>query len=300
MLLFLFFSKKEKEDEQVNDWTGKVTMKKHTFIREKSLSRHNCRYKEVDWYEYSEEEQLAVRMPRRTRTRASPPKIKNLNDERSKRHFRWLFHNNFGAGDFMITLTFAKVTCKQQSQRELGNFVKRVRRLYRRNSAELKYLYVYEGKAKGTRPHYHIVCNSASGLSSDDVVKLWGLGYTNTKVLCPDDDGLCGAMCEYLAKEIKNGGKYERMWNGSTNLKRPDDVADDNAISKKRMRAVQEAKRNDEIKKYIEQIYSGWELIDSTVGINEITGRPFARFMLLRKPRAKAPPNSQKSHSGGN
>lgn len=272
---------------------------KHTFIREKSLVRRSCRYKEVDWNVYSEEEQQAVRLPRQTRTRASPPKIKNLNDERSKRHFRWLFHNNFDAGDFMITLTFAKVTCKQQSQREFTNFVKRVRRLYKRNGAELKYLYVYEGKAKGTRPHYHIVCNSASGLSSDDIVKLWSLGYTNTKVLCPDDDGLCGSMCEYLAKEIKSGGKYERMWNGSTNLKRPDDVTDDNAISKKKMRTVQEAHRNDEVKEYIETIYTGWELIDSVVGTNEITGRPFARFRLLRKSKAKAPPKSQKSHSSG-
>ena len=274
-------------------------MKKHTFIREKSLSRHNCRYKEVDWFEYSEEEQLAVRMPRRTRTRASPPKIKNLNDERSKRHFRWLFHNNFGAGDFMITLTFAKVTCKQQSQREFRNFVKRVKRFYERKGAFLKYLYVYEGRKKGTRPHYHIVCNAALGIHIDDVGNLWHAGYAPMKVLKPDDNKLCESMCEYLTKEKENCAKYERAWNGSTNLKRPDDVIDDNAVSRKRMRKLQNAARNDEVKKYVEQIYRGWELIDSTVGTNEITGRPFARFRLLRKPKAKAPPNSLKSHSDG-
>lgn len=272
-------------------------MRKHTFIREKSLSRHNCRYKEVDWFEYSEEEQQAVRMARRTRARASPPKIKNLNDERSKRHFRWIFHNNFGAGDFMITLTFAKVTCKQQSQRELGNFVKRVRRFYKRNGAVLKYLYVYEGRKKGTRPHYHIVCNAALGIHSDDVANLWHAGYAQMKVLKTDDNGICEAMSEYYTKEKENCAKYERSWNGSTNLKRPDEITDDNAVSRKRMRKLQDAVRNDEVKKYVEQIYRGWTLIDSTIGTNDITGRPFARFKLLRK--AKAPPNSQKSQSSG-
>ena len=47
---------------------------KHTFIREKSLVARKCKYKEVDWFEYSEEEQESVRRSRRTKARASPPK----------------------------------------------------------------------------------------------------------------------------------------------------------------------------------------------------------------------------------
>lgn len=286
-------------------------MRKHTFIREKSLSRHNCRYKEVDWFEYSEEEQQAVRMARRTRARASPPKIKNLNDSNSRRNYRWLFHNNFGAGDFMITLTFAKLTDKPSSQRDFRNFVKRVRRLYERNGAELKYLYVYEGKCSGTRPHYHVVFNAAPGIPSDDIVKLWRLGYTNTRVLQPDDSGLCEAMCEYLAKEQKHASKYERSWNGSANLKRPDEITDDNAVSRKRMRKLQDAARNDEVKRYLERIYIGWIVLSAEVGTNEVTGRPYAHIRLIRRERyghyiklyravkGKSPPNSRTSHSSG-
>lgn len=123
----------------------------------------------------------------------------------AKHNFRRLFYNNFGAGDFMITLTFAKETCKQQSQRDLGNFVKRVRRLYRRNGAKLKYLYVYNGKSGGTHPHYYIVFNSVPGLLIDDIVKLWDVEYTNAQVIFPDNNGLCIAMCEYLVKGIQSG-----------------------------------------------------------------------------------------------
>lgn len=257
---------------------------KHNFIRERSMCRHNCKYKEVDWFEYSEEEKEAVKRPRQTRTRASPPKVKDLNDEYSRKYFRWLFHNNFQAGDYIVTLTFAKAVNKKQSQREFSNYVKRLRRLYWKFGVKLKYLYVYEGRNKGTRPHYHVVINSGKGINRDDIEKLWKCGLTQSKRLQPDNGGeLCESLCEYLAKEMKQASKYERSWNCSTNLLRPDIVTDDNAISRKKMRKVQDAQRNDEVKKYVERLYIGWTLINYYIGANEITGRPFARFRLVRK-----------------
>ena len=134
----------------------------HTFIREKSLSRYNCRYKEVDLFEYSEEKETA-RIPRRSRFRTSPPKVKNLNDEYFRRYFRWLFHNNFRAGDYVVTLTFANLANKKQAQKDFANYIKRLRRLYTKLGLDLKYLYVYEGRGKGMRPHFHVVLNSGTG-----------------------------------------------------------------------------------------------------------------------------------------
>jgi|GEM_PF-879320 len=258
---------------------------KHTFIREKSLSRYNCRYKEVDWFVYSEEEKEAVRKPRQSRTRSSPPKVKDMNDEYSRKYFRWLFHNNFKAGDYTVTLTYANPTNKKQAQKDFANYIKRLRRLYTKLGLELKYLYVYEGKCSGTRPHFHVVLNSGSGISRDDIEKLWKLGRTTQSRRLQPDDGkeLCDALCEYLSKEFKRAAKFERSWNGSTNLLRPDTVTDDNKVSKKKMRKIQDAARNDEVKKYVERMYIGWALVSYFIGTNEITGRPFARFRLVRK-----------------
>lgn len=261
-----------------------IDFMKHTFIREKSLSRYNCRYKEVDWFEYSEEEKEAVKKPRRSRTRASPPKVKDMNDEYSRRYFRWLFHNNFRAGDYIVTLTFANPTNKKQAQKDFANYIKRLRRLYAKLGLELKYLYVYEGRSKGTRPHFHVVINSGAGVNRDDIERLWKLGLTQSRRMQPDDGGeLCEALCEYMSKEFKRAAKFERSWNCSTNLLRPDTVTDDNSVSKKRMRKMQDAARNDEVKKYVERLYIGWALVSYYIGTNEITGRPFARFKLVRK-----------------
>ena len=268
-----------------------IDISKHTFIREKELSRYNCRYKEVDLFEYSDEEQEAVRKPRRSKTCASPPKVKDMNDERSRKYFRWLLHNNFRTGDYMVTLTFAKVTNKKQSYREFTNYVKRLKRLYAKVGLRLKYLYVYEGKRSGTRPHYHIVVNSgkAKGLDRDDIERLWTAGrIRDSKCLTPDiGSQLFESLCTYLTKEKEKASKFERSWNGSHNLLRPDDVVDDNRITKKRMRKIQDAVRNDEVKQVVERLYPGWELVSSYIGTNEKTGRPFARFRLVRKIKHK-------------
>ena len=144
---------------------------KRTFVREKSLSRHNCRYKEIDWFEYSEEEQQAVRNARQTKTRASPPKIKKLNNEYSRKFFRWLLFNNFDKGDYHLTLTFEEELPREQARRELTNFIQRLRRYYRKQGVPFKYMYVTEDKRSGSRLHYHIVLSG--GVPREEIEIRW-------------------------------------------------------------------------------------------------------------------------------
>ena len=200
-----------------------------------------------------------------------------------------MFNNNFGAGDYLVTLTFAQLTDKKRAQKDFTNYIKRLRRLYEKFGLELKYQYVYEGRKNGTRPHYHVIINNA-GISRDEIERLWKLGLTQSKIMQTDDDGLCESLCNYLTKEQKKASKFERTWNGSANLIRPDTVTDDNRITKKRMRKIQDAARNDEVKAYVEKIYLGWTLIEYCIGTNEITGRPFARFKLVRKLQPQGKP----------
>lgn len=66
---------------------------------------------------------------------------------------------------------------------------------------------------------------------------------------------------------------------------RPEATTDDNAISRKTMHRLQDAARNDELVKCIEQIYKGWRVVGNpVVDTNEVTGRLFASFRLKRKP----------------
>lgn len=260
-------------------------MKKHAFIRQKELSRYSCRYKNIDLIEYSEEEQQAVRKNRRTKSRASPPKIKKLNDDYSRKYFKWLLQNNFDSNDYHLTLTFTNTTPdkppdKKDAKREFDNFIKRVRRLYQKKEAVFKYLYVQEGKTGGKRLHYHVVISG--GVPREQIEQLWRLGYANADRLQPDEKWLT-ALSKYLSKSKNSAGKFERSWNGSHNLKRPDKVTDDSKVTKIRMRKLLEAARNDELNEFVERMYKGWKLIEHDVGENPVTGRPYARLGLLRK-----------------
>jgi len=138
-----------------------------------------------------------------------------------------LFHNNFSLEDYVVTFTFAKIVDKAKAQKEFSNYIKRLRRLYKRFGSELKYLYVYEGRSNGKRPHFHVVLNRSSGLNRDDIEKLWKLGVTRARMLRPDDSsGICASLCEYFAKEIKQTSKHERSWGCSESLNRSGNVVD--------------------------------------------------------------------------
>lgn len=258
-------------------------MKKHTFIREKSFSRYSCKFKQVDWYEYSEEEQQDVRKSRRRKTRASPPKIKKLNDSYSRKYFEWLVQNNFTEKDYHITLTFANAPPnKETAKKLLDNYIRRLRRLYKKKGAVFKYIYVREGKINGrTRLHYHIIV-SGNGVSRDEVEGLWHEGWANADRLQFTERGLTN-LVGYLMKSQKYAEKDERCWNCSQNMIRPDEIIDDDKITKRRMKKLIEAARNNEAEKYLGCIYKGWCVIYCDVGENPVTGRPYARIKLLRR-----------------
>ena len=115
---------------------------KHTFIREKSLTRRDCVFKSVRLFVYSQEEQAAVRRTRQKRERATLPKVKSMNDRYSRELFEWLVQNNFTRNDYFITLTFSGKVSEQDGKRLFGNFIRRLRRRYRSQSAALQDLCV--------------------------------------------------------------------------------------------------------------------------------------------------------------
>ena len=255
---------------------------KNNFVREYSLSRRDCVYKSVSLFGYSEEEQAAVRRARQKRSRATLPKVKALNDRRSREMFEWIVHNNFAKGDYFATLTFAEKITAQDGKRLLCNFIRSLRRLCKRSGAELKYMYVEEyGETSGLY-HIHMLIGSADGfVAKRSVIQLWKNGICDVKRINNTSEDLC-ALCNYLVKQ-KSSSKYKRLWNCSQSCKRPEIVRDDNRISVTTMRKMHKAAQNGELIAIIERIYKGWRVISvPESGVNEVTGRFYVRFRLMR------------------
>lgn len=256
-----------------------------SFIRERSLERRGCVYKAVHWFVYSDEEQAAARRSRQKRERATLPKVKALNDKRSREIFEWLAQNNFTSGDYFVTFTFKDAVTAKEGKQIFSNFVRRLRRLYKQKSAVLKYLYVEEVGEKGGRYHIHAFISSGERrVSSTEISRLWEkYGLCRVDYLYFTDCGLA-TLCFYLEKLWKLNPKNKRSWSCSQTCKRPDIVTDDNRISGRTMRKIQDAARNDELISAIERIYSGWQVVGTPdVGVNDVTGREYLCVRLVRK-----------------
>ena len=61
----------------------------------------------------------------------------------------------------------------EQAKKDIQNFIRRLKRRYKREGRELKYIYVAEGK---TRIHFHMILNNAIDLYSDELNELWQYG----------------------------------------------------------------------------------------------------------------------------
>lgn len=184
-------------------------------------------------------EYFSGRMGRRGR--GSPPKKKSSYEitmahwRRQKRELAILVNANFKAGtDQSLTLEWGKdrekPETKEEMQKQMTNFIKRLRRRYARGDPgrELKYIYTMEIGPRGSR-HIHMILND---VDLQEVQKCWGLGPVHGTPLY--EDGNYTELAEYYMKytkpkkpeteEEKEGEKLGKRWYASQNLYRPEPV----------------------------------------------------------------------------
>lgn len=267
------------------------------FIREKQYICINGNgYTETDIFQISDP--YARKLPRAKKERLTLPAQKRLNEENSRRAFQLILNDNFVPGDFDITLTYWDKYLpadKRAAHDDLIRYIRKLRSIYQKHKRIFKYLYVTELGERRNRIHHHVIASS-SGFNRDTVEDTWILGRPNAKRLQPDRDGTFNKLANYLMKSIGDSEKYARTWNCSRNVSRPDMRIKDDKISAKQLRALVEAKRNDELKTAAARLYSlnSEDIIDVFVGANEITGLVFVKLRYMdrnkgiRKPRGSS------------
>lgn len=274
------------------------------YIREKKV-RFGENFLDVDLYEM-DDGQFTVNKKAK-RKHITPPHIIAANDRHSRNNLRQLIVHNFGVGDYYITNTYAgKPPPLEEAQRQCANFFTRLKRLYARYGIEFRGIYVTEGgrpKEDGThtRVHHHIVING--GVPREEIEKCWQgrqskdaetrRGFCNTAVIYTEDgDRGCERIAEYMAKSRTKGqGKGLHRWNGTRNLKRPQETIIDNKFSKRRtaevldlVRAQQAVRqeKTEQLRRILEARYDR-ELADVITTVNPVTGRVYISARFKRK-----------------
>ena len=210
-----------------------------------------------------------------------------LNQRNAEKKITRLVHNNFTEEDIALHLTYDEVNkpeSREAAQKDLYNFIRRLKRRYAKAGLELKYISCTEcGKVNG-RVHHHMFITG--GCDRDEIEKLWGKGYANSKRLQFGEDGVCG-LARYV---IKDRDAYKR-WNQSRNLDIPEAQVRDGAVTSGDVAAMAYAIESKGAWEYFAERYPGFELTDAAVDINEVNRGMYIRVdMRKQNKRQKRPP----------
>ena len=219
------------------------------------------------------------------------PKYRICNNKRAIRYLEALVHSNFGEGDYLLSLSYDeehKPEDEKAAKKLFSRFMDRVNyRQKKMGYKNAKWVSVIE-VGKNGRIHHHVIikCN----LDRDELEKVWGKGYANTKRLQPTaKEGLIPVV-QYIAKEFIDDDKpkNKRSWDCSKNLIKPWDTINDNPrmMSKKKFKLMQEIPEDSErMKQIIEGDNPGYELVNVEKTYIEQAGQWhfFARLRLSTK-----------------
>lgn len=166
---------------------------------------------------------------RRPRKKLTPEQVEKQNYINKKNKVRRLIKANFSPGDYWVTLKYSKGTRKplEEIKKDMKKFTDNMRRAYKRQGAEFKYIYRVEiGRNGGI--HIHIILNRSRGKPAADILldRYWKGGHPYFAVLY--EDGGYDQLASYLIKDLpeeKNEDEvdaYLKAYHPSRNLIRPE------------------------------------------------------------------------------
>ena len=220
------------------------------------------------------------------RKRCNPTKEiqQKLNQRNAEKKLTRLAHKNFTENDLALHLTYRdgeQPETIEEAERILDNYIRCLRRRYKKAGLNLKYIRATERGAKNGRIHHHLIISG--GLDRDLLEETWGRGYANSKRLQFDEKGITG-LTHYVAKERAT---FKR-WSGSRNLVKPDPEVKDNAFNMGDVEKIIELIESKNIWGYFEALYPGYELIDADYTKNDVNRGYYIHFEMRKiKPRRR-------------
>lgn len=214
---------------------------------------------------------------RAPRVKITPEQIMKQNMTNRKNHVRRLIKNNFGPGDYWITLKYPKGTRKSVAEvrKDIEKFIANMRNAYKRKGEQFKYIFRVEiGKLGGI--HIHIILNRCKTGTATDVLveRYWKAGRPNFALLY--EDGGYDQLASYLAKPQLEGqeeDEYLKRFHPSRNLVKP-------VPKEKEYKHWTVRKLINEGPKATEGFYIEQDTV--VVGVNPYTGMSYMKYTETR------------------
>lgn len=246
------------------------------FIREKKF-KCGDNYQEVDIVPRTLDADNHVKKGKRAkRKKESEPKQRNLNQKNAKRFLRRLINSNFVDGDIYLTVTYKNEFLPETLEEAMNNtrnYLRRLKNLFNKNNAELKYILIHEGDNESKRIHHHLLIKAAENISRDDIEDLWTIkpkGEPRTKMGDANAKKISGGndrLIRYFCKDPKG----KKRWSSSRYLVRPLLLPPND--SKYRASKIEKlAKLPDQGEEYFTQKYKGYRITEINIQYYEMTG----------------------------
>ena len=160
--------------------------------------------------------------------------------------------------------------------RIVQNYLRALKRRYRKLGLELKYILSTEYGGRSGRVHHHLIVNA--GLDRDAMEALWGRGYANSKRLQFGDEGVSG-LTHYITK----GDASYKRWSGSRNLDQPEAQPPRDDLTMEDVRTLFEAAEIHLANEWFESRFPGYELVSCEPRRNETNRGYYIHFEMRRK-----------------
>lgn len=208
---------------------------------------------------------------------ATPETMRRVNLANAKRRIVQLADANFGREDLHLTLTYEHPPIYSQCQRDVQNYLRRVKtRRARRGLEPARYIYVIEDNEDGLKKRIHVHMLISGGLEREELEQMWRHGYTNADRLQPTERGL-----EQMARYLVKGQPNRRRWNSSKNLKQPKVRVSDCKLSNAKVRRIARELPNG-AKDILRRAYPGYEFVECRVKYSDTVDGCYIRALMRR------------------
>lgn len=149
---------------------------------------------------------------------------KKINQRMREKELRRLMNENFADGDSLVRLDFSKEhypVGSEDMQKMIEKFIDNLRKEFRKQDRELKYIYVKEIGKRGGR-HVHILM---SKVDTETLMKCWPHGGIHLDPLISGGQyaKIAAYFIKYAQKTEETEGKLiGKRWYASRNLTRPE------------------------------------------------------------------------------
>lgn len=217
---------------------------------------------------------------RRRRCRPTSETQKKLNQKNAEKKLTRTVHLNFTQRDLALHLTYDEEHRPEDAEEALRivqNYLKVLKRRYKRLGIEFKYILSTECGGRGGRVHHHLIISG--GMDRDELERLWGRGFANSKRLQFGAEGVTG-----LAHYITKGGAMYKRWSGSRNLIKPEAAVSDGGVTMEETKMLAEAIEDGMAHEWFEERYPEFELIGCEAYRNGINRGVYIHFeMRMRR-----------------